>query len=81
MLSMFNATNKELQMQTLPQQVEERNGRFFVKMGFAGFNSRANNRSGFETAAAALKSHQRFASRGPKLPQWAQDAVRKVEGA
>lgn len=34
--------------------VEERNGRFFIVMGFAGFNTRANNRDGYATQALAL---------------------------
>jgi hypothetical protein len=63
------------------QVVVEQNGRFFVKMGFAGFNSSANNRNGYATAAAALQAHKRYASRGKPMPQWAQDAVRKVEAA
>lgn len=40
--------------------------RYFIAMGFPGFNSPANNRSGYETAAKALAAHLRYASRRTK---------------
>lgn len=41
--------------------VECRHGRWYILMGFAGFNSRANNRDGYETrekAEAAIRKYQ-----------------------
>lgn len=35
-------------------------GRWFVTMGHAGFNSRANNRDGFATLKAAEGSNRRY---------------------
>jgi hypothetical protein len=32
---------------------EERNGRWYIKLGFAGFNTRANNMNGYATKAKA----------------------------
>lgn len=40
--------------------VEQReNGRFFITMGHAGFNVRANNGHGFKTAGAAMAAARR----------------------
>lgn len=40
--------------------VEQReDGRFFVTMGHAGFNTRANNGHGFKTAGAAMAAARR----------------------
>ncbi len=39
-------------------------GRWFITMGHAGFNSPANNRSGYVSQAAALAAHRRYAGRG-----------------
>lgn len=40
--------------------VEQRaNGRFFITMGHAGFNVRANNGFGFKTAGAAIAAARR----------------------
>jgi hypothetical protein len=41
--------------------VEEKHGRWFIKLGFSGFNSPANNRSGYvskERAEAAIMRYQ-----------------------
>ena len=35
--------------------------RFFIGIGFPGFNSPANNRNGYETYATALSASQRYA--------------------
>ena len=36
--------------------VEEKRGRWFIKLGFCGFNSAANNRGGYSTAQAAKQA-------------------------
>lgn len=33
---------------------QKENGRWYIKMGYAGFNTRANNSSGYASEAAAL---------------------------
>ena len=40
-----------------------RNGRFFIAMGFAGFNLAANQVRGYATEQAALKAHMRLVRR------------------
>ena len=40
--------------------VEEKSGRFYIKMGFAGFNSHANNRDGYCNRSAALAAVKRY---------------------
>ena len=40
--------------------VEERSGRFYIVMGFAGFNTHANNRNGYASYSDALKAVTRF---------------------
>lgn len=39
-------------------------GRWYITMGHAGFNTRANNGSGYATRAAALAVHRRYHGRG-----------------
>lgn len=39
-------------------------GRWFITMGHAGYNSPANNRSGYASKTAALKAHQTYGERG-----------------
>lgn len=34
-------------------------GRWYITIGHAGFNTRANNADGYATRAAALKAHRR----------------------
>jgi hypothetical protein len=41
-------------------------GRWFIKMGHAGFNSPVNNRLGYATKESALAAHERYNRRG----QW-----------
>lgn len=36
-------------------RLEPLNGRWFIRLGFAGFNTRANNRGGYATREAAEK--------------------------
>lgn len=43
------------------EAVEIRGARWFIRMGFAGFNLRANNGRGFETREAAIAAHKRCA--------------------
>ena len=38
--------------------------RFFIGIGFPGFNSPANNRNGYETYATALSASKRYACKG-----------------
>ena len=38
--------------------------RFFIGIGFPGFNSPANNRSGYVTAQAALAASRRYERKG-----------------
>lgn len=40
--------------------VEEKSGRFYIKMGFAGFNTPANNRNGYASRSNALAAVTRF---------------------
>jgi hypothetical protein len=48
--------------------VEQReNGRFFITMGHAGFNVRANNGPGFKTAGAAMAAARRC-GHGRQIP-------------
>lgn len=36
-------------------------GRWYIAMGYAGFNSPANNRDGYATCEGAMKAHKRYA--------------------
>ena len=38
-------------------------GNWFITMGHPGFNSPANNRSGYKTKEAAVKAYKRYASK------------------
>jgi len=38
-------------------------GRWFITMGHAGFNSPANNRSGYASKESALRAHKKYASK------------------
>ena len=40
--------------------VEERSGRFYIVMGFAGVNTHANNRDGYASRSNALAAVRRF---------------------
>ena len=53
-----------------PEAVKENpaTGRFFITMGHPGFNSPANNRNGYATAAKALAVIRRFSTRGSSAP-------------
>lgn len=51
----------ECEPATCPDRFKQAaNGRWFVTMGHAGFNSRANNRDGFATLKAAEGSNRRY---------------------
>jgi len=43
---------------------EFRDGRWFIVMGFAGFNSPANNRSGYPTMLSAYAAIRRYENAG-----------------
>lgn len=43
--------------------VEEKNERWYIKPGFAGYNSRANNGWGYSTAANAMAACMRYQTR------------------
>lgn len=43
---------------------EEKGGRWYIKMGFAGFNSAANNWDGYATQAGAEAAIRRYESKG-----------------
>jgi len=43
--------------------VEEKAGRWFIRMGFAGFNSPSNNRMGYASEAKALAAIRRYENR------------------
>jgi hypothetical protein len=36
------------------------NGNWYITMGHAGFNSSANNRSGYKTREGAIKAHKKL---------------------
>lgn len=40
--------------------VREINGRWFIRMGFAGYNTHANNRNGYTTRAKALATVRKY---------------------
>jgi hypothetical protein len=40
--------------------VTQNRHRWYIELGFAGFNSAANNRNGYETEAAALAAIRRY---------------------
>lgn len=42
-------------------------GRWYITVGHAGFNSFANNRSGYIGARAAIKASQRWEDKGRKV--------------
>ena len=54
--------------------------RFFIGMGYPGFNSPANNRSGYATPEAALKASLRYERKGiaSRDSEW-NTLVRKFE--
>jgi hypothetical protein len=41
-------------------QQDDRTGRWYIKMGFAGFNSKANNYSGYATQDDAVRAILRY---------------------
>lgn len=48
------------------EAVEERNGRWYIKVGFAGFNTKANNSNGYATKEKAEAAVVRYQNRkGP----------------
>ena len=47
----------------LESAVEEKAGRWFIRLGFAGFNSAANNRSGYASRQAAMSAVTKYSSR------------------
>lgn len=42
---------------------EEKGGRWYIRMGFAGFNSNANNRLGYDSKEKAEAAIRRYQSR------------------
>lgn len=47
----------------ISEATEERNGRWYILMGFAGYNSRANNGSGYVSRKAAENSIRYYSNR------------------
>ena len=45
---------------------EQKAGRWYIQMGFAGFNSPANNRFGYETKAKAEAACLHYQQKGGK---------------
>jgi hypothetical protein len=45
------------------EAVEEKNGRWYIKMGFAGYNSVANNGCGYAYETSAIRAIQRYQAR------------------
>ena len=43
--------------------------RYFIAVGFAGFNSPSNNRSGYATHESALSASSRYEERSMRLAQ------------
>lgn len=52
--------------QTAAVAQDARTGRWFITIGHAGFNSTANNRHGYSSAAVALAAHHRHLEAGAK---------------
>lgn len=55
----------------MDQAIEVKGGRFYIRMGYNGFNTRANNLSGYATEKKALAAAQRCGYRpgmGPFEP-------------
>jgi hypothetical protein len=61
-MSFFN----HIEQKTSDEAVECRHGRWFIKFGFAGFNSPANNRSGYDSKVSAESAIHRYEGKGEK---------------
>jgi len=58
-------------LETQPK-VEEKNGRWFITIGNPGFNSPANNRSGYKSKMSALAANKMYANKGKR---WVRNAM------
>ena len=55
---------------TLPEVIETKGGRFYIRLGFNGCNLPANNGNGYATPARALAAAKRCGYRLGMPPAW-----------
>lgn len=48
------------------EAVEPQGNRWYIRVGFAGFNSDANNADGYPTPGAAMRAAERYAGRSKR---------------